>query len=458
MLTRYKFFIIGLLVSLTLWLAAAFSVALPSQAQVAEDSKASVAESEVPTQATAVEKAPEKAATTTSNSEEKAGSSQTEATSQPESADQTAPNAQEQVQTEKAVSAPQEISPDQEAAQSLKELNAELQKGKTKTINLEMDKKPRLSILQSSNPEDYKRLSGIWISDTGNGRIVYMKNLRGEDFYPLGLSGSGLGRFLNPEQIWVDVTGKIYIADRGNNRIIRLDDIRGLGWTEMNNGFNGPRGVAFHGKRLYISDTDNDRILVYEKFGDTTPMAELKDDKIKQPGYLWLDMEGNLYVCCGEGSMRGQIVRIPFDLTALPSTWTIYRGQGLSGATFTPTQFLKTDDGLFFVDTANQRLVKTDNFKGKNPLEIGSYGRGSFQFLEPKGLSCSEDGSKIYIADTGNDRIVCLDPKQASSWEVYDSLEPTFGLRSPKCVFVWSPRPLPEEDDKDKDEDKDKDK
>ena len=113
---------------------------------------------------------------------------------------------------------------------------------------------------------------------------------------------------------------------------------------------------------------------------------------------------------------------------------------------------------MFFIDTANQRLVKTDNFKGKNPLEIGSYGRGSFQFLEPKGLSCSEDGSKIYIADTGNDRIVCLDPKQASSWEVYDSLEPTFGLRSPKCVFVWSPRPLPEEDDKDKDEDKVKDK
>ncbi|MGM9991937.1 MAG: NHL repeat-containing protein [Candidatus Bruticola sp.] len=344
---------------------------------------------------------------------------------------------------------------DNESVKSLQDLNAELQKGKVKTIDLEMKKKPRFTMLQSSNPEDYKRLSGIWISDTGNGRIVYMKNIQGEDFYPLGLSGSGLGRFLNPEQIWVDVTGKVYIADRGNNRIIRIDDIRGLGWTEMDNGFKGPKGVAFHGKRLYISDTENNRILVYEKFGDTEPMAELKDSKINKPGYLWLDMDGNLYVCCGEGTMKGQIVRIPFDLTALPSTWQVYRGQNLSGAAFTPTQFVKTDDGVFFVDIANQRLVKADNFRGKNHVEIGSYGRGAFQFLEPKGLSSSEDGSKIYIADTGNDRIVCLDPKQANSWETYDSQEPTFGLRSPKCVYVWSPRPLPNDDDsQDKEDEK----
>lgn len=450
MLTRDKFFIISLFMSLALWLAVTLSVTLPVAAQTAEDSPKAATETTADIQNDAIE---------TDNSKAEAEPQAEVAPQATSSTEAEATDNQKQAQTEENNFATQEeTAPEQETTKSLNELNAELQKGKVKTIDLEMDKKPRLSILQSSNPEDYKRLSGIWISDTGNGRIVYMKNLQGEDFYPLGLSGSGLGRFLNPEQIWVDVTGKIYIADRGNNRIVRLDDIRGLGWTEMDNGFSGPRGVAFHGKRLYISDTDNDRILVYEKFGDTTPMAELKDDKIKQPGYLWLDMEGNLYVCCGENSMRGQIVRIPFDLTALPNTWTVYRGQGLRGATFAPTQFVKTEDGFFFVDMANQRLVETDNFKGKNPLEIGSYGHGTFQFLEPKGLSCSEDGSKIYIADTGNDRIVCLDPKQANSWEVYDSLEPTFGLRSPKCVFVWSPRPLPEEDDKDDNKDGEKTK
>lgn len=458
MLTKHKFVIINLLVSLAMWLAVATLVALPALAQTTAEAQ-NTSENTTTSPATSQIEASVQAESQAENTAEAKAAVENKADGEANQNESSKSVEQEQQNSENGAAAsenktePQE----QEAAKSLNELNAELQKGKVKTIDLEMNKKPRFTILQSSNPEDYKRLSGIWISDTGNGRIVYMKNLQGEDFYPLGLSGSGLGRFLNPEQIWVDVTGKIYIADRGNNRIVRLDDIRGLNWTEMNNGFSGPRGVAFHGKRLYISDTDNDRILVYEKFGDTTPMAELKDDKIKQPGYLWLDMEGNLYVCCGESSMRGQIVRIPFDLTALPSTWLVYRGQGLTGATFTPTQFVQTDDSVFFVDTANQRLVKADNFKGKNSLEIGSYGRSSFQFLEPKGLSCSEDGSKIYIADTGNDRIVCLDPKQANSWETYDSLEPTFGLRSPRCVFVWSPRPVPEEEDKDGDKD-DKDK
>ncbi len=459
MLTRYKFFAVALFISLAWWLVATVSTTLPATAQTAEGPIISDPKAEAPAQGTAPTTSSAEATTETTAQDAAPTTSSAEATTETTAQGAAPATSSAEATTETtAQDAAPTTSSEQEAAKSLNELNAELQKGKVKTIDLEMDKKPRLSILQSSNPEDYKRLSGIWISDTGNGRIVYMKNLQGEDFYPLGLSGNGLGRFLNPEQIWVDITGKIYIADRGNNRIVRLDDIRGLGWTEMDNGFSGPRGVAFHGKRLFVADTDNDRILVYEKFGDTTPMAELKDDKLKQPGYLWLDMEGNLYVCCGQNSMRGQIVRIPFDLTSLPSTWTVYRGQGLSGATFTPTQFVKTEDGSFFVDTANQRLVETDNFKGKNPLEIGSYGRGTFQFLEPQGLSCSEDGSKIYIADTGNDRIVCLDPKQANSWEVYDSLEPTFGLRSPKCVFVWSPRPLPEEDDKDKDKDENKDK
>lgn len=339
-------------------------------------------------------------------------------------------------------------------AQSLEQLNQSLQQGKTKTIEIDTgSKKPKFSLLRSMNPEDYHRTEGIWISDSGNGRIIYMKNLEGEDFYQLGLSGAGPGRFLDPEQIWVDIKGAIYVADRGNNRIIKMDDIRGLGWQEMNNSFSGPIGVAFHGKRLYVSDTDNDRILVYENFGDTVPMAEFKDPKIAKPGYMWLDMEGDLYVCCGGTSPQGCIVRIPHDLTVPPSQWVTYKGKGLRGISFSPTHFIQNDNGCYFIDTANERLVRTDNFKGRNSWEIGDYGRGRYQFLEPKGMSQDQQG-KIYIADTGNDRIVCIDPQPGGEWKAYDSDEPSYGLRSPKCVFVWSPRPEPEEEE-DKDKEKD---
>ncbi|MBQ7528295.1 NHL repeat-containing protein, partial [bacterium] len=337
-------------------------------------------------------------------------------------------------------------------------INQELQNKKARTIELDLNEnKPKFSLLRSQNPEDYKRTEGIWISDSGNGRIIYMKNIEGEDFYPLGLNGTGLGRFLNPEQIWVDIKGTIYIADRGNNRIVRIDDIRGVGWQEMNNGFNAPCGVAFHGKRLIVSDTDNDRILVYENFGDTIPMAEFKDSKISKPGYLWLDLEGNIYVCCDGDSPQGRVVRIPYDLTIPPSQWATYKGKGLSGVTFSPTQFIQIEDDYYFVESSNNRLVKIDNFRGRNSLEIGSYGKGNNQFLEPKGLSQDKDGH-LYIADMGNDRLVYFDPQPNGKWKAYDTAEPNFGLRSPKSVFVWSPRPEPSEEDEENKDEENKDK
>ncbi len=324
-------------------------------------------------------------------------------------------------------------------------------------IELESEK-PHFSVLNSPDPKDYKRTEGIWISDSGNGRIVYMKNIEGQDFYTIGISGQGIGRFLHPEQIWVDIEGKIYVADRGNNRIIRMDDIRGFGWTEWN-GFSSPRGIAAHGQRIYISDTGNNRILVYDSFKSETPMAVLDDPKIKGPGYLWLNMEGDLYVCCGIFPEKGKIVKIPFNLTTPPNEWEVYSGRGLKGQGFTPSQIAVADEGIYCVDPASQRLIRMDDMKGHDLWELGEYGDEQFEFIDPMGISQDENGS-IFIADTGNDRIVKIDNIRGKGWKTYHTYEPNFSLRSPRSVYVWSPRPpLPEpEEEEDKDKDKGKGK
>ena len=218
------------------------------------------------------------------------------------------------------------------------------------------------------SPEvNYRPTEGIWISDTDNGRIVYMKNLDGQGYYALGLAGRGPGRFLKPEQIWVDVEGRIYVADRGNNRVIRMDDLRGAGWTETK-GLNSPTGVAAHGDRIFISDTGSDRILVYRQFGGE-PVAVLSDPKIRQPGHLWLDLEGNLYVAAGEDPPGGRVVRIPVNLDAPPSQWQVYDGRGLSGSSFAPGPAIVTSDGMYLVDSASERLVRVDDFTGRDARE-----------------------------------------------------------------------------------------
>ena len=321
----------------------------------------------------------------------------------------------------------------------------------------------RFTLLKSDNPDDYKRKQGIWISDSGNGRIVYMKDINGNDFYSLGSAGRDIGNFLNPEQVWVDVEGKIYIADRDNNRIIRVDDVRGYNWTEKT-GFSAPRGVAMHGKRFIVSDTGNNRILIYDKFDAEQPMVTLKDERINDPGYLWLDEEGNIFVCCGDYPPGGRIVRIPYDLTVLPAEWKVYDGQGLSGSSFAPGQVCVTEDGLFITDTASQRLIRVHDIKGRNVWELGTYGSGSMEFIDPMGMSQDEEGN-IYVVDSHNDRIVRMKNIRGQEWKAYDTLNPIFGLRSPRSIYVWSPRPSLEEiaeeeekakDDKNKDKKKDK--
>ncbi len=362
-----------------------------------------------------------------------------------------------------SASADGNVAPTGEAPQSdaLSSIKKDLVSPTQEVISTEMKPKlERFTLLRSDNIEDYKRRQGIWISDSGNGRIIYMKDFNGNDFYSMGNAGCDIGQFLNPEQVWVDFEGNIYIADRDNDRIIRVEDVRGRNWTEKK-GFKNPRGVAYHGKRLYVSDTGNNRILVYDKFDSEVPMATLQDKKIDKPGYLWLDMEGNLYVACGSYPPGGCIVRIPHDLTVLPSKWQVYEGNGLRGNSFSPGQICITDDGLYTTDTATQRLIRLNDISGRTVWELGSYGNGVGEFVDPLGISQDEEGN-IYVVDTNNDRIVKMKNIRGQGWKVYDTLDPTFGLRSPHSIFVWSPRPDPadleegEGDSNDKDKDKDK--
>jgi len=289
------------------------------------------------------------------------------------------------------------------------------------------------------SPEvDYRPTEGLWISDTDNGRIVYMKNLDGQGYYSLGLAGRGLGRFLKPEQIWVDVEGRIYVADRGNNRVVRMDDLRGAAWTETRD-LNAPTGVAAHGERIFISDTGSDRILVYREFG-AQPVTVLSDPKIRRPGHLWLDLEGNLYVAAGEDPPGGRVVCIPSNLDTPSSQWKVYDGGGLSGHSFAPGPIVVASDGMYLVDSSSERLVRVDDFSGRDARELGRYGDGNHQFRNPRGLSQDQEGH-LYVADTGNDRIVRVDDIRGNGWTTYETYEPTRSLRGPRSIYVWSPRP-----------------
>jgi streptogramin lyase len=89
----------------------------------------------------------------------------------------------------------------------------------------------------------------IYVTDTGNNRIVRMDDMAGTGWRSFGRHGPDPNQFNRPEGVFVDGAGRIYVADRDNHRIVRMDDMAGTGWTSFgalgpgDNQFNGPFGV-----------------------------------------------------------------------------------------------------------------------------------------------------------------------------------------------------------------------
>jgi hypothetical protein len=69
-----------------------------------------------------------------------------------------------------------------------------------------------------------------------------------------------------------------------------------------------------------------------------------------------------------------------------------------------PSDLFVAEDGLYIADTGNSRIVKTD-FDGNILMELTSGADSADLLKNPQGVFVTEEGG-IYVADTGNSRIV----------------------------------------------------
>lgn len=77
-------------------------------------------------------------------------------------------------------------------------------------------------------------------------------------------------------------SGGIYVTDSGNGRVVRVNDMTGAGWVSFGtegtgtNQFSGPAWLAFDKLgRLYISDGLNHRIVSHHRSG--CPASQVSD-------------------------------------------------------------------------------------------------------------------------------------------------------------------------------------
>jgi len=221
----------------------------------------------------------------------------------------------------------------------------------------------RMPETERGRPEGalFLRDGRIAVADTHYHRIIFF-DAEGREVGRLGSEGRGKGEFIYPVALAEDDDRYLYVCEYGHNDRVQKFSTRGdfvaaIGGAGSGAGeFQRPSGIEWRAGRLYIVDAFNNRVQVFSDDGE---------------------FEGVLSSGNGPATLE-----FPYDLA-------------LGGA-----------GSLFIVEYKAGRLTKlssTGDLVGRS----GSAGTGEGEFRTPWGLAVN--GNHVYVADTGNRRIVELE-------------------------------------------------
>ena len=299
-------------------------------------------------------------------------------------------------------------------------------------------------------------------------------NIRGFD------TGYGVG-----EGVAIDTaTHRMFVADRNNNRVVvfNLDssdhissrieskvlgqtDFSSNGSTTSQNGMSGPTRVAYDpgGSRLFVSDTGNDRVLVFNVASITngqnavhvlgepdyvTATATATLTGVSAPAGLAYDAAGARLFVADSGNNRVLV----YNVASITDGQNAAHVLGQSG--FVSSGLATTQNGMdvpFDVayDTAGARLFVADSSNnrvliynvasitdGQNAAEV--LGQVNFTaaasdtsqvgMAGPSGVAYAPADSRLFVADTSNSRVLVFSAASVTNGQsaLYELGQPNF--------------------------------
>lgn len=239
---------------------------------------------------------------------------------------------------------------------------------------------------------------GLYVADTGNHRIEWFDP---DGLFIMQMGGFGFETRQLNQPMAVDATGlNVYVADTLNRRVLRLDRrLNALGTIKDpdDTPFGFIRSVAVSGMGdLYLIDAENDEVIKL----NTSQRVELRfggfrhgDGRLRKPSGIVLDRHGRVYVA-DTGNNR---------IAVYDPYGAFIRALG-TGALNQPEGVDVDELGRVFVaDTGNNRIVIFSE-EGSVLLTFGSKGNGPGSFEAPRAIAARPDGV-LFVADTGNNRV-----------------------------------------------------
>lgn len=245
----------------------------------------------------------------------------------------------------------------------------------------------------------------IYIADTWNNRVCVFSS-DGIFKMNIGGLGEGLGRFRFPSSLAID-DEYLYVVDSGNG-VVQKFSLNGGFIMEFGRkeGLKSPSQIAIDWD-IYISDSQNNRIMRFTKDGEFVESIR----GIENPQGLAISSDKTLYVSDGTGCIM-----------KFTGNKFIPLIKGLSN----PYDIAFFENSLWVVETGKNRVLRF-NMDGILELEWKSQGSSLERLNLPYDIALG-NSSDIYIADTGNNRLLRLSSsfKPKRVWDV----------SSPIAVFV----------------------
>ena len=263
----------------------------------------------------------------------------------------------------------------------------------------------------------------------------------------------------DPRDLFVDDEDNIYIADAANNRIVVLDRYYKLSFIiesftneqGVPDGFTNPSGVFVTKDRIFVCDTDANRIVTFDRDGNflaIIPEPEddiLEDDSVYKPVALAVDDYNRLYVVSSttyQGiivmSDTGEFICIigaqKVSISAWDKVWRKIMSDAARAQTeqYIPTEYnnIAIRDKLIYVTTSSLDSKKQQN-DTKSKSKSGDYAPVKLLnnsgdevmkrngFYPPSGEvdvgTSSTDGSK-----TGPSKVVDVAVGPEKTWSIID--------------------------------------
>ena len=166
------------------------------------------------------------------------------------------------------------------------------------------------SLLRGSPTQIYNRPFDILLRPKGQGFILSQVgthsllfcNERGIPIKEVGEKGNDLGQFLGPQHLADSTDGYFYVSDWGNRRIVKLDYDGNFifAFGKANGrfpGLQGPTGMAIRDNKLYIADTLQQKIFLFDQEGHY--LETFLDSELNAPEALLITREGELLIADG---------------------------------------------------------------------------------------------------------------------------------------------------------------